>query len=83
MKQETNMGSMSVMHWVIVLLIILLVFGTKKLTGAGSDLGKAFKNFKDEINGEPEKHNSRLIDVAPTENKEQVDNKAQVVKNYK
>lgn len=63
------MGSMSVMHWVIVLLIILLVFGTKKLTGAGTDLGKAIKNFKDELHGEKkeEKNTARLIDVTPTE----------------
>lgn len=76
-KQETKMGSISMMHWIIVLLIILLVFGTKKLTGIGSDLGKAIKNFKDEVNGEPEKHKARIIEVTPTEEKEQT------VKNYK
>lgn len=45
------MGSMSIMHWGIVLVIVMLVFGTKKLTGAGSDLGKAIKGFKDGVNG--------------------------------
>ena len=41
------MGSMSVWHWLIVLVIILLVFGTKKLRNIGSDLGGAVKGFKD------------------------------------
>lgn len=45
------MGSLSIMHWGIVLLIVLLVFGTKKLTSAGTDLGKAIKGFKDGVNG--------------------------------
>jgi sec-independent protein translocase protein TatA len=40
------MGSFSIWHWVIVLLIILLVFGTKKLRNIGSDLGTAVKGFK-------------------------------------
>jgi sec-independent protein translocase protein TatA len=41
------MGSFSVWHWLIVLLIILLVFGTKKLRSLGSDLGGAVKGFKE------------------------------------
>ncbi|NBT34152.1 MAG: Sec-independent protein translocase subunit TatA [Betaproteobacteria bacterium] len=41
------MGSFSIWHWLIVLLIILLVFGTKKLRNLGSDLGGAVKGFKD------------------------------------
>lgn len=40
------MGSFSVWHWLIVLGIVVLVFGTKKLRGAGGDLGAAVKNFK-------------------------------------
>lgn len=40
------MGSMSIWHWLIVLIIVVVVFGTKKLTNAGSDLGNAVKNFK-------------------------------------
>ncbi len=47
------MGSFSVWHWVIVLVIVLLVFGTKKLRNIGSDLGGAVKGFKDGMkNGE-------------------------------
>ena len=40
------MGSLSWIHWAVVLLIVLLVFGTKRLRGAGSDLGEAVKGFK-------------------------------------
>ena len=41
------MGSFSIWHWLIVLVIILLIFGTKKLRNVGSDLGGAVKGFKD------------------------------------
>jgi sec-independent protein translocase protein TatA len=41
------MGSFSIWHWLIVLLIIVLVFGTKKLKNIGSDLGGAVKGFKE------------------------------------
>jgi sec-independent protein translocase protein TatA len=43
------MGSFSIWHWLIVLLIIVLVFGTKKLKNIGTDLGGAVKGFKDGI----------------------------------
>jgi sec-independent protein translocase protein TatA len=45
------MGSFSIMHWGIVLVIVMLLFGTKKLSSAGSDLGKAIRGFKDGVNG--------------------------------
>jgi sec-independent protein translocase protein TatA len=49
------MGSFSIWHWLVVLVIVLLVFGTKKLRNIGSDLGGAVKGFKDGMkNGEPE-----------------------------
>lgn len=41
------MGGMSWIHWVVVLLIVVLVFGTKKLRNVGQDLGGAVKGFKD------------------------------------
>ncbi len=41
------MGSLSIWHWLIVLLIVALVFGTKKLRNMGSDLGGAVKGFKE------------------------------------
>lgn len=49
------MGSFSIWHWLIVLVIVMLVFGTKKLGNIGSDLGKAVKGFKDGVKGEEEK----------------------------
>ena len=41
------MGSFSIWHWLIVLLIVVMVFGTKKLRNMGGDLGGAVKGFKD------------------------------------
>lgn len=43
------MGAMSIWHWLIVLVIIMLVFGTKKLRNIGQDLGGAVKGFKDGV----------------------------------
>ena len=41
------MGSYSIWHWLVVLVIVMLIFGTKKLRNMGSDLGGAVKGFKD------------------------------------
>lgn len=41
------MGSLSIWHWLVVLLVVVLIFGTKKLKNIGSDLGGAVKGFKD------------------------------------
>jgi sec-independent protein translocase protein TatA len=46
------MGSLSIWHWLIVLLIVALVFGTKKLRNMGSDLGGAVKGFKEGMRDE-------------------------------
>ena len=46
------MGSFSIWHWLIVLLVVVLVFGTKKLRNLGSDLGGAIKGFKEGMRGE-------------------------------
>lgn len=40
------MGTFSIWHWLIVLAIVVLIFGTKKLRNLGGDLGGAIKNFK-------------------------------------
>lgn len=40
------MGSFSIWHWLVVALIVVLLFGTKKLRNAGSDLGSAIKSFR-------------------------------------
>lgn len=41
------MGSFSIWHWLIVLLVVVLIFGTKKLRNIGGDLGGAVKGFKE------------------------------------
>ena len=56
------MGSMSIWHWVIVLLVVVLLFGTKKLGNMGSDVGKAVKGFKDGVKGEED----RVAGAPPT-----------------
>jgi sec-independent protein translocase protein TatA len=48
------MGSFSIWHWLIVLLVVVLIFGTKKLKNMGSDLGSAVKGFKDGVKGASE-----------------------------
>ena len=48
------MGSFSIWHWLVVLVIVLLVFGTKKLRNIGGDLGGAVKGFKDGMKGASE-----------------------------
>ena len=49
------MGSFSIWHWLIVLAIIVLIFGTKKLRNLGGDLGSAVKGFKDGMKTEEDK----------------------------
>jgi sec-independent protein translocase protein TatA len=44
---EVDMGSFSIWHWLIVLVIVMLIFGTKKLRNMGADLGGAVRGFKD------------------------------------
>ncbi|MFA5938426.1 MAG: Sec-independent protein translocase subunit TatA [Sinimarinibacterium sp.] len=54
------MGSLSIGHWLIVLLIVLLIFGTKKLRNMGGDLGGAIKNFKQSMKeGEAESKDAK------------------------
>ncbi len=55
------MGSFSIWHWLIVLVIVALIFGTKKLRNMGEDLGGAVKGFKkgmNDANGEAAKPES-------------------------
>ncbi|GIZ53478.1 Sec-independent protein translocase subunit TatA [Noviherbaspirillum aridicola] len=65
------MGSFSIWHWLIVLVVVMLIFGTKKLGNVGSDLGKAVKGFKDGVKGEEEKtaQEKSTIDVDAKEKK--------------
>jgi len=52
------MGSMSLVHWLIVLIVVIVIFGTKKIRNIGGDLGGAVKDFKnamkegEEVNNE-------------------------------
>ncbi len=46
------MGSFSIWHWLVVLLVVVLIFGTKKLRGIGSDLGGAVKGFREGMNSD-------------------------------
>jgi sec-independent protein translocase protein TatA len=61
------MGSMSIWHWLIVLVIIMLVFGTKKLKNIGADLGGAVKGFKEGVKDgsaeDPVSRDAKTIDV--------------------
>ena len=68
------MGSFSIWHWLIVLVIVMLIFGTKKLRNVGQDLGGAVKGFKDgmkdagadkssEKSAEPQQVTGQTIDV--------------------
>lgn len=65
------MGSFSIWHWLIVLVIVMLVFGTKKLGNMGSDLGKAVKGFKDGVKGEEDK--SAAQNLPPANEKNTID----------
>ena len=59
------MGSLSIWHWLIVLLVIVLIFGTKKLRNIGGDLGSAVKGFKEGMRTEDEA-GKQLKDQAQT-----------------
>ncbi|BBB69173.1 Sec-independent protein translocase protein TatA [Undibacterium sp. YM2] len=55
------MGSFSIWHWLVVLAIVVVVFGTKKIANIGPDLGKAVKGFKDGLKGEEDKAGSQQV----------------------
>lgn len=50
------MGSFSITHWLILLVVVVIVFGTSKLKNAGKDLGGAVKGFKDAVKDEEAEH---------------------------
>ena len=68
-----GIGGISVWQLLIVLLIVVLIFGTKKLRNMGGDLGSAVKNFKESINDGKEKAEAATEEVV--EEIEQIDNK--------
>ena len=59
------MGSMSIWHWLIVLVVVLLIFGTKKLRNIGQDLGGAVKGFKEGVKGADDAANAAKEADAP------------------
>ena len=46
------MGSFSIWHWIIVLVVVVLIFGTKKLKNLGKDLGEGIQGFKEGMKGD-------------------------------
>lgn len=54
------MGSFSIWHWLIVLLVVILIFGTKKLRNLGTDLGGAVKGFKEGVKSEEDKTKAEI-----------------------
>ena len=58
------MGSFSITHWLILLVVVVVVFGTSKLKNAGKDLGGAVKGFKDAVKDEQAEHahKHRILD---------------------
>ena len=58
------MGSFSIWHWLIVLLVVVLIFGTKKLRNIGADLGGAVKGFKEGVKSEEDK--APKTEIPPT-----------------
>jgi sec-independent protein translocase protein TatA len=48
------MGSFSIWHWLVVLAVVIIIFGTKKLRNVGGDLGAAIRNFKSSMKEEGE-----------------------------
>lgn len=68
------MGSFSIWHWLIVLLIVVMVFGTKKLKNLGSDLGGAVKGFKDGMkDGDAAKENVQVSESADSQANRTID----------
>jgi sec-independent protein translocase protein TatA len=64
------MGSFSIWHWLIVLLIVMLIFGTKKLRNIGEDLGSAVKGFKEGMKGDDEKQKQQDLKTIEGEAKD-------------
>lgn len=58
------MGSWSIGHWLIVLAVVIVIFGTKKLGNIGSDLGKAVKGFKDGVKTDDKDDSAPVQQVA-------------------
>ena len=67
------MGSLSIWHWLIVLVIIMLVFGTKKLRNIGSDLGGAVRGFKEGVKEGTDKATAESASATANESAKTID----------
>lgn len=62
------MGSFSITHWLILLVVVVVVFGTSKLKNAGKDLGGAVKGFKEAVKDENAQHETKKHRVLDHDN---------------
>ena len=67
------MGGLSLWHWLIVLVIVVLVFGTKRLKNVGKDLGDAVKGFKEGVRDDESKPPAQLPGQPPTDSARRAD----------
>ena len=74
------MGSLSIWHWLALLLIVVLVFGTKRLTGGAKDLGSAVKEFKKAMREEEPAPPAQDQDAAASKPKDDDDRNPPVVR---
>ena len=65
------MGAWGIGHWIVVLVIVLVVFGTKRLRNAGKDLGEAVKGFKEGMRDPDDKPAGQLGNERKVESKEE------------
>jgi sec-independent protein translocase protein TatA len=65
------MGGLSIWHWVIVLVIVVLVFGTKRLKNVGKDVGEAVKGFKQGMGDDDASSNGRPAGELPDPSRNQ------------
>jgi len=61
------MGGLSIWHWLIVLVIVLLIFGTSRLKNVGGDLGKAINEFKKSMSGDDSSKPEASLKPDPTQ----------------
>ncbi len=59
------MGSISIWHWLVVLLLVLLIFGSKRLRGLGADLGGVIRGFRDTVKGTKEAASETRAEFEP------------------
>jgi sec-independent protein translocase protein TatA len=61
------MGGLSIWHWLIVLVVVVLIFGTKKLRNVGQDLGGAVKGFKEGMKTDADSASAKAADATPAQ----------------